>query len=49
MRIHNDFHVSLLNPVASDPMPGQHTPLLPHVVVNKEEEDLVKEILNSRI
>jgi hypothetical protein len=49
MRIHNVFHFFLLNPVSSDPMPGQHPPSPLPVVVNEEEEYLVEKILDSRI
>ncbi len=35
MRIHNLFHVSLLKPLATNPMPAQHIPLPPPNVVNE--------------
>jgi hypothetical protein len=38
MRNYDFFHKSLLKPVALDPMPGQHAPLPPPVVVNEEKE-----------
>lgn len=50
MRIHPVFHVSLLEPVHSDPFPGQSIPPPPPPeVINDEEEYVVQEILDSRI
>jgi hypothetical protein len=49
MRIHNVFQVSLLKPVSSDPLPDQHPPLPPPVVVDEEGEYLVEELLDSRV
>jgi hypothetical protein len=49
MRIHDMFYVSLLKPVASDPLSGQQSSPPPPVVVDNEEEYFVKEILDSRL
>ena len=47
MRIHPVFHVSLLRPVATDPLPGQHRAPPPPVEVNGIEEFEVEDILDS--
>jgi len=49
MKIHLVFHVSLLEPLAEDPLPNQVIPLPPPIEVEGEEEFWVKEILDSRI
>ena len=49
MRIHPVFHVSLLEPAADDPYPGQLQPPLPPVIVDGEEEWQVDEILDARM
>jgi hypothetical protein len=49
MKTHNVFHVSLLNLIATNPMPGQHALPPPPVVVDKEDKYLVEKILNSRV
>ena len=43
------FHVSLLEPAADDPYPGQLQPPPPPVEVDGEEEWLVDDILDARI
>ena len=48
IRIHPVFHVNLLRPAASNPVPGQHNPPPPPVEVDGLEEWHVEEILNSR-
>jgi hypothetical protein len=49
MKIHPVFHVSLLEPLAGDPLPNQVIPPPPPIKVEGEEEFWVKEILDSRI
>lgn len=49
MRIHNVFHVSLLDLTSDDPYPGQRHEPPPPVEVDGEEEYLVDEVLDSRI
>jgi hypothetical protein len=48
MRIHPVFHVSLLLPVADDPLPGQVHEPPPPVEVDGLEEWHVEDILDSR-
>ncbi|KAG2000728.1 hypothetical protein GB937_010896, partial [Aspergillus fischeri] len=48
MRIHPVFNVSLLRPVAEDPVPGQRQPPPPPVEVEGLEEWIVEDILDSR-
>ena len=38
MKVHPVFHVSLLEPAASDPLPGQLQPPLPPVIIDEETE-----------
>ena len=48
MKVHPVFHVSLLEPAASDPFPGQvNAPPLP-VIIDGEEEYAIEEILDVR-
>ncbi len=49
MRIHEVFNVSLMRPVVTNLLSRQHAPPLLHVVVDNEEEYLVKYILDSRM
>ena len=49
VRLHPVFHVSLLEPAANDPYPGQLQPPPPPVEVDGEEEWLVDDILDARI
>ena len=48
IRMHSVQHVSLLDPVAEDPLPGQVAPPPPPVEIHGEEEYTVEEILDSR-
>lgn len=49
MKIHPVFHVSLLDPVNKDPVPGQILPPPPPVEVEGEEEFEIEEVLDSRM
>jgi hypothetical protein len=49
MKIHPVFHVSKLEPCATDPLPGHVPPPAPPVVVEGEEEWEIDEILDSRL
>ena len=46
--IHNVFHVSLLEPAATDPFPGQFAETPAAVLVDQQEEWEVAAILDSR-
>ena len=48
MRIHPVFHVSLLEPVAHDPLPGQRNPPPPPIIIDGEDEFIVEEILDAK-
>lgn len=44
MKVHPVFHVSLLEPYATDPLPGQVKPPAPPVIVDEQEEWFVEEV-----
>ena len=48
MKVHPIFHVSLLEPAASDPLPGQLQPAPPPVIIDEELEWEVDEIVDSK-
>ena len=49
MKNHPTYHVSQLERVAEDPLPGQVIAPPPPVIVDDEEEYLVEEVLDSRV
>ncbi|KAI0991643.1 hypothetical protein K3495_g16544 [Podosphaera aphanis] len=48
MKVHPVFHVSLLEPFATDPLPGQISPPPPPIIVDGEFEYVVEEILDAK-
>jgi len=48
MKVHPVFHVSLLEPSATDPLPGQVQPAPPPIIADDEPEWEVDEIVDSR-
>ena len=48
VRIHNDFHVSLLSLANEDSYPGQHLPPPPPIEVDGEEEYEVDHIVRHK-
>ena len=48
MNVHTVFHISLLEPAVSDPLPGQLQPPPPLVIIDKEPEWEVDEIVDSK-
>lgn len=49
VRLHPIFNVSLLEPAAEDPLPGQRQAPLPPIIVDGEEEWPIEELLDVRI
>ena len=49
MKIHPVLNVSLLEPAAQDPLPGQHIEPPPPVIVDGEKAWEVEEVLDSRL
>jgi len=49
MKIHSVFHISLLEPASTDPLPGQIQPPPLSVIIEDEPKWEVEEILDSRI
>ena len=49
IKIYHVFHISLLNPTAEDPYPGQHIPLLPPVEVDGDQEWHIEEVFDSKM
>ncbi|KAF8457631.1 hypothetical protein BGX38DRAFT_1156355 [Terfezia claveryi] len=47
MKIHPGFHVSLLEPASTDPLPSQIQPPPPPVIIEDEPEWEVDEIVDS--
>ena len=48
MKIHDVFHLNLLQKVADNPLPGQRNSLLSSTVMDDEEEWEVDNILNAK-
>ena len=48
MKVHPIFHVFLLEPATSDPLPGQLQPPPPPVIINEEPKWEVDEIIDSK-
>jgi hypothetical protein len=49
MNVHPVFHVSLLEPIRGDPAPGQRLPPPEPVIIDREPEYEVEDVVNSRI
>ena len=49
VRIHNVFHILLLDLAGSDPLPGQKIPPPPPIEIDGEDEYYIEEILDSQI
>ena len=46
--VHSVFHVNLMDPVATDPLEGHWQEPPPPILIDREEEWLVKEILDAQ-
>ena len=46
--VHSVFHVNLMNPVATDPLEGHWQEPSPLILINREKEWLMKEILDAQ-
>ena len=49
MKFHPVYHVSLLEPAASDPLTGHKQPPPPPIIVDENPEWEVEEILHSKL
>ena len=49
MKCHPVFHVSLLEPAATNPLGGQKQPIPPPIIVDNNIECKVEEILDSKL
>jgi hypothetical protein len=49
MNVHPVFHVSSLEPIRGDPMPGQRLPPPEPIIIDREPEYEVEDIVDSRI
>jgi hypothetical protein len=49
MNIHPVFHVSLLEPVRGDPVPGQRLPPPEPIIIDREPKYEVEDVIDSRI
>jgi hypothetical protein len=49
MNVHPVFHVFLLEPVRGDPVPGQRLPPPEPVIIDREPEYEVEDVVDSRI
>jgi hypothetical protein len=49
MKCHNVYHISLLEPIAYDPYPGQRPNLAPPVEIDGKDEYFIEAILDSQI
>jgi hypothetical protein len=49
IKYHNVYHISLFEPVAHNPYPGQWTNLLPLVEIDHKDEYFIEAILDSWI
>ena len=49
MRVHNTFHISLLEPYQDNKFPSQNTPPPPPIEIDGEDEYELEEIIDSRL